>query len=65
MRRLLAIFIRLGGLVRAAACTAPPEAGLPAGHGGASAGPGSAGTAGAAADARTRRGHATVRPGRS
>jgi len=65
MRRLLALLIPLGGLVLTAACTASPEAGIPAAHGGASAGPGLAGTADAVAHARTGRGQANVLPTRS
>jgi hypothetical protein len=48
----------------AAACTAPPDAGIPAANGSASPGPGAA-TADAVAYARTRRGQATVLPTRS
>jgi hypothetical protein len=65
MRRILAILILPGGLVRTAACTASPDAGIPAANGSASAGPGPAGTADAVADARARRGQATVLPARS
>ena len=60
-----ALLLPLGGLVLTAACTASSEAGVPAGNGGASAGLGPAGTAGAVADARARRGQATVLPARS
>ena len=64
-RRILALLIRLGGLVLTAACPALSEAGIPGGNGSASAGLGPAGTAGAVADARARRGQATVLPIRS
>jgi hypothetical protein len=43
MRRILGIFIPLGGLVLAAARTASPDVGIPAAHGSASASLGPAG----------------------
>jgi len=52
--RILALLIPLGGLVLTAAGTASSDAGVPAANGSASLG--SAGTADAVADARTRRG---------